>query len=96
MYSTRTTQPELSQKIHNLTKANPSKMSWFSSAPEPKSPLGVYRLLAPTAGVRVSPLCLGAMNFGDAWKDYMGECGKEQTEKILDFFYENGGNFVDT
>ncbi len=29
-------------------------------------------------------------------KDYMGECGMEQTEKILDFFYENGGNFIDT
>ena len=53
-------------------------------------------MLAPSAGVRVSPLCLGAMNFGDAWKEYMGECGKERTEAILDFFYENGGNFIDT
>lgn len=53
-------------------------------------------MLAPTASVRVSPLCLGGMNFGDAWKDLMGECGKEETEKILDYFYESGGNFIDT
>jgi aryl-alcohol dehydrogenase-like predicted oxidoreductase len=36
------------------------------------------------------------MNFGDAWKDFMGECGKEESEKILDYFYESGGNFIDT
>ena len=65
-------------------------------APEPKNPLGYHRILAPTAGVRVSPLCLGAMNFGDAWKAFMGECNKDSTFKILDYFYENGGNFLDT
>lgn len=37
------------------------------SAPEPKSPLGYHRVLAPAADVKVSPLCLGAMNFGTAW-----------------------------
>jgi len=26
----------------------------------------------------------------------MGECGKEESEKILDYFYECGGNFIDT
>jgi aryl-alcohol dehydrogenase-like predicted oxidoreductase len=26
----------------------------------------------------------------------MGECGKEESEKILDYFYESGGNFIDT
>ncbi|KAI1804344.1 Aldo/keto reductase [Daldinia bambusicola] len=65
-------------------------------APPAKSPLGRYRLLSPTASVRVSPLCLGAMNFGDAWKDYMGECDEKTTEEILDFFYDQGGNFIDT
>lgn len=39
----------------------------FAPAATPKSHLGRYRLLAPTAGVKVSPLCLGAMNFGDGW-----------------------------
>lgn len=26
----------------------------------------------------------------------MGACDQTQTEKILDFFYEQGGNFIDT
>jgi aryl-alcohol dehydrogenase-like predicted oxidoreductase len=26
----------------------------------------------------------------------MGECSKETVFQILDFFYENGGNFIDT
>ncbi|KAI0010027.1 norsolorinic acid reductase [Xylariaceae sp. FL0662B] len=62
----------------------------------PKSPLARYRILSPTASVRVSPLCLGAMNFGDAWKEFMGACDQKTTESILDFFYEQGGNFIDT
>ncbi|KAL2054245.1 hypothetical protein ABVK25_005386 [Lepraria finkii] len=68
----------------------------FPQAEKPKSLLGYHRILSPTAGVRVSPLCLGAMNFGDAWKDFLGECDKENSFKILDYFYENGGNFIDT
>ncbi|TLD12578.1 uncharacterized protein PgNI_03780 [Pyricularia grisea] len=60
-------------------------------APPAKSPLGRYRLLSPTAGVRVSPLCLGAMNFGNSWKERMGTCDQQQTEEILDYFYSQGG-----
>ncbi|KAL8916456.1 MAG: hypothetical protein Q9172_006300 [Xanthocarpia lactea] len=71
-------------------------MSVFPLAPKPKSLLGFHRILSPTAGVRVSPLCLGGMNFGEAWKQFMGECSKETVFEILDFFYENGGNFIDT
>ncbi|KAK9771224.1 hypothetical protein AB5N19_10948 [Seiridium cardinale] len=71
-------------------------MSPLPMAPPPKGPLGRYRVLSPTASVRVSSLCLGAMNFGNAWKDFMGACDQTQTEKILDFFYEQGGNFIDT
>ncbi|KZF19348.1 Aldo/keto reductase [Xylona heveae TC161] len=70
--------------------------SFFQPAPEPKSLLGRHRILAPTAGVRVSPLCLGAMNFGDAWYDFMGKCDKKTSFEILDYFYEQGGNFIDT
>lgn len=36
------------------------------------------------------------MNFGDAWESALGKCDKETTFGILDFFYENGGNFIDT
>ncbi|KAL2829304.1 NADP-dependent oxidoreductase domain-containing protein [Aspergillus pseudoustus] len=71
-------------------------MATLHTAPEPKSRLGYPRLLSPSCGLRVSPLCLGTMNFGEAWKESMGECDKETSFKILDFFVENGGNFVDT
>ncbi|EIN04701.1 Aldo/keto reductase [Punctularia strigosozonata HHB-11173 SS5] len=68
----------------------------MQAAPPPPGPLGRYRLLSPTAGLRVSPLCLGAMNFGEGWKELMGECSKETAFEILDYFYEQGGNFIDT
>ncbi|CAD6574347.1 MAG: hypothetical protein ASARMPREDX12_006561 [Alectoria sarmentosa] len=68
----------------------------LSSAPKPKSLLGYPRILAPTAGVRVSPLCLGAMNFGEAWSGTLGECDKETSFGMLDYFVDNGGNFIDT
>ncbi|KAA8903436.1 aryl-alcohol dehydrogenase-like protein [Sphaerosporella brunnea] len=68
----------------------------FGPAPKPASPLGYHRILSPTAGVRVSPLCLGAMNFGDAWKEFMGACDKKSAFEILDYFFEHGGNFIDT
>ncbi|RAH55770.1 norsolorinic acid reductase [Aspergillus piperis CBS 112811] len=71
-------------------------MSLFAPAPKPASRLGYHRVLAPSAGVKVSPLCLGAMNFGDSWKEFMGECNKEQTFALLDEFYRLGGNFIDT
>ncbi|EXK27417.1 hypothetical protein FOXG_02647 [Fusarium oxysporum f. sp. lycopersici 4287] len=68
----------------------------FARAPEPKSLLGYRRILSPTCGLRVSPLILGGMNFGDAWRDWLGDCSKDEAFRILDFYYENGGNFIDT
>ncbi|KAI9851708.1 MAG: hypothetical protein M1838_003046 [Thelocarpon superellum] len=65
-------------------------------APPPKSLLGRHRVLSPTAGVKVSPICLGGMSFGTAWKEMLGEVDKKTTFEILDFFYDQGGNFVDT
>jgi aryl-alcohol dehydrogenase-like predicted oxidoreductase len=70
-------------------------MSFISPA-GPVSLLGRHRILSPTAGVRISPLCLGAMNFGEAWKATLGECSKETAFSMLDYFYEQGGNFIDT
>ncbi len=64
-------------------------------APPPPSALGKYRLLSPTAAVRVSPLCFGAMSIGDA-SDFMGTQTKENAFKILDLYYDAGGNFIDT
>lgn len=68
----------------------------FVPSGKPKSLLGYQRILAPTAGVRVSPLCLGTMNFGDAWQGFMGKCDRKTSFEILDYFYDNGGNFIDT
>lgn len=33
---------------------------------------------------------------GESWKEFMGECTKETAFEMLDFFYESGGNFIDT
>ncbi|KAK9323504.1 NADP-dependent oxidoreductase domain-containing protein [Lipomyces orientalis] len=68
----------------------------IGSLSKPKSALGFHRILSPTAGVRVSPLCLGAMNFGEAWESFMGVCNKETSFAMLDYFFDQGGNFIDT
>ena len=71
-------------------------MSYFAPPAKPKTELGYHRILAPSAGVKVSPLCLGAMSFGEGWKDFMGECSKTTSFEILDSFFDFGGNFVRT
>lgn len=68
----------------------------FPLAPEPVSELGRYHILSTRAGVRVSPLCLGAMSIGEAWKNNMGSMNKESSFELLDEFYRLGGNFIDT
>lgn len=60
------------------------------------SPLFRHRQLAPTAAVRVSPLCLGALTFGGRSQERYGECSREDAFEILDYFYSQGGNFIDT
>ncbi|KAB2572668.1 hypothetical protein BFW01_g10321 [Lasiodiplodia theobromae] len=66
------------------------------SAPVPPTELGRYRILSSTAGIRVSPLQLGAMSIGDAWSNVLGSTDKTQSFKLLDAFVEAGGNFIDT
>ena len=68
----------------------------FEAAPDPPTELGRYRVLSSTAGIRVSPLQLGAMSIGDAWSSFMGSMSKEQSFKLMDAYYEAGGNFIDT
>jgi len=54
-------------------------------------------MLAPNAGVHVSPICLGAMSIGDKWSGFgFGAMDKEGSFKLLDAFYDAGGNFIDT
>lgn len=71
-------------------------MSIFSAAPEPESRLAHYRLLSPKAGVHVSPIQLGGMSIGDKWDGLMGSMDKEASMKLLDAYYDAGGNFIDT
>jgi aryl-alcohol dehydrogenase-like predicted oxidoreductase len=47
-----------------------------------------YRILGRT-GVKVSPLCLGTMNFG-------GRTEAAEAFRILDHYIETGGNFIDS
>ncbi|KAI0760914.1 aryl-alcohol dehydrogenase [Trametes elegans] len=71
--------------------------SLWPAPPPPPTKLGRHRQLAPSAGIHVSPLQLGAMSIGDKWaKHGMGAMDKESSFKLLDTFYEAGGNFIDT
>jgi aryl-alcohol dehydrogenase-like predicted oxidoreductase len=36
------------------------------------------------------------MSIGEAWASGMGSMNKDQSFKLLDAFYEAGGNFIDT
>ena len=65
--------------------------------PAPATKLGRHRVLSPLAGVHVSPIILGGMSIGDKWTQFgMGVMDKQQSFKLLDAFYEAGGNFIDT
>ncbi|CAK5265815.1 unnamed protein product [Mycena citricolor] len=72
-------------------------MSFFDRPPAPPTKLGVYRTLSPNAGIHVSPLQLGAGSIGDQWQKLgMGAMNKEDSFKLLDAYYDAGGNFIDT
>lgn len=71
-------------------------MANFAPAPEPATRLGRHEVLSSTAGIKVSPLCLGGMSIGSAWNSFMGSTTKEQCFELLDAFYAAGGNFIDT
>jgi len=51
-----------------------------------------YQLFG-NSGLRVSPLCLGTMTFGEDWG---WGASKAESQKIFDTFMEAGGNFIDT
>lgn len=64
--------------------------------PGPHQRLARYRQLAPRSSIHVSPLCLGGMSIGDQWSDGFGSMDKQSSFKLLDAYYEAGGNFIDT
>jgi aryl-alcohol dehydrogenase-like predicted oxidoreductase len=49
-----------------------------------------YRLLG-RSGLRVSPLALGTMTFGETWG-----AEEEESRRIFDAYVDRGGNFIDT
>lgn len=71
-------------------------MALWAPPPPPPTKLGIYRRLSTHAGVHVSPLQLGAMSIGDKWNDFMGSMDKESSFKLLDAYFDAGGNFIDT
>lgn len=52
--------------------------------------LDSYRLLG-RSGLRVSPLALGTMTFGETWG-----AEEEESRRMFDLYVDRGGNFVDT
>ena len=59
---------------------------------KPLTKLDNYRLLG-NSGLRVSPLCLGTMTFGEDWgwgADF------DTSEQIFNTYADRGGNFIDT
>ncbi len=56
-----------------------------------------YRQMGRT-GLRVSPICLGAMTFGDAPTGFMAgvSCDEDTSRAIMDRAFEAGVNFIDT
>ena len=66
-------------------------MPLWTAPPNPVSRLARYRTLSPLAGVRVSPIQLGAMSIGDKWSDLgMGPMDKESSFKLLDAYFDLG------
>ncbi|KAF6753377.1 NADP-dependent oxidoreductase domain-containing protein, partial [Ephemerocybe angulata] len=69
----------------------------FAPLPPPASKLGYYRKLSTLAGVQLSPIALGGGNIGDKWHEYgMGSMTKESSFKLLNGYFDLGGNFIDT
>lgn len=71
-------------------------MSLFGPPPNPPTKLGRYRVLSPNAGIYVSPIQLGGASIGEKWSSWRGEMNKESSFKLLDAYYDAGGNFIDT
>ncbi|KAJ7656867.1 aryl-alcohol dehydrogenase [Mycena polygramma] len=63
----------------------------------PATNLGRYRQLAPRAAIHVSPLVLGTMILGDKHAALgLATMDKESAFKLLDAFFDAGGNHIDT
>jgi hypothetical protein len=85
----QSTQPSTASQSY--THFNFYTMSLWAAPPTPASKLGRYRTLSTLAGVRVSPIQLGAMSIGDKWDSVgMGSMNKENSFKLLDAYFDLG------
>ncbi|CAG8464215.1 775_t:CDS:10 [Gigaspora rosea] len=50
-------------------------------------------VLLGRSGLRISPMCLGALTFGDT---HGFGSNYEESKKVFDYYFEKGGNFIDT
>jgi aryl-alcohol dehydrogenase-like predicted oxidoreductase len=57
--------------------------------------LNHFRLLG-RSGLKVSPLCLGCMTFGEKFLGMTIGANKDEARKVFDRYVELGGNFFDT
>jgi hypothetical protein len=65
--------------------------SLFALPPPPPTKLARYRTLSPLAGVRVSPLQLGAMSIGNKWHEFgMGSMDEKTSIELLDAYFNAG------
>ncbi|KAJ6609498.1 hypothetical protein B0H10DRAFT_2225919 [Mycena sp. CBHHK59/15] len=72
-------------------------MSFWETPAAPLTKLGRYRTLSLLDSVHVLPLQLGAMSIRDKWGVLsLGEMEKESSFKLLDVFFDAGGNFIST
>lgn len=63
----------------------------------PETPLGRHRFLSTRSSVRVSPLCMGAMQLGTSWTEALASgLDEKESFEYLDAFWNKGGNFIDT
>lgn len=71
-----------------------TNMSPFAPPPKPTNPLGWHRIFSPSASVKVSPIAIGGISFGESWSSAFGQ--NEPADDLLDAYFEQGGNFIDT
>ncbi|KIJ32722.1 hypothetical protein M422DRAFT_234008 [Sphaerobolus stellatus SS14] len=69
----------------------------YTRGSPPPTKLAYYHQFASRAAIHVSPLCLGGMSIGDKWAATgFGTMNKESSFKLLDAYFDAGGNFIDT
>lgn len=60
---------------------------------DPPTEFGRLRILAKTAGIRVSPPALGGANIGQAWNDSWGFMDRKRAFELLDAYLEAGQTY---